>query len=88
MKNSFFRYFILFGIFLLPFISYSQELKWIYKIGGITTDYCAGVTLDNNQNVYDITNFTGNVSIALNVTKSTRGQEDILIRKSSPAGIQ
>lgn len=88
MKKVFFRYFILFVTFLIPFIGNSQELKWIYKIGSINSDYGAGVALDKNQNVYDITNFSGNAGVSASISIASRGQEDILIRKSSPTGIQ
>lgn len=88
MKNGFFRYLTIYGILLIPVLLCSQELKWLYKIGSLSTDYTASVALDNSQNIYDVTNFTGTASISSTTSVTSRGQEDIIIRKSSPNGIQ
>lgn len=65
----------------------AQDLKWVYKIGGPTAEYGTGVSINSNQNIYDITSFMGTVSVANNIGFTSRGAEDILIRKSSSLGI-
>ena len=74
-------------ILLFPISSNAQELKWIYKIGGTTAEYGNGLAVDVDQNIYDITNFMGTVSVAPMVSYSSRGEEDILVRKSTGLGI-
>lgn len=78
-----------YAIILSLFVSYAynQELKWIYKIGGTTAEYGNGIAIDADQNIYDITNFMGTVSVAPMVTYTSVGDEDILIRKSTGLGI-
>lgn len=78
--------FFIFCLFLVQMTA--QELKWIYKIGGTTAEYGNGLTIDSDQNIYDITNFMGTVSVAPMVSYTSRGQEDIIIRKSTSLGIQ
>jgi len=88
MKNTIF-YIFLVGICSMQITnSYAQTLKWIYKIGGVNADYGNGLAIDEGQNVYDITNFVGNAIISQNFTATSRGQEDILIRKSTSLGHQ
>lgn len=65
----------------------AQDLRWIYKIGGISTDYGNGLSIDDDQNIYDITNITGSVSVSPLLSYTSRGEEDILIRKSTSMGI-
>jgi hypothetical protein len=65
----------------------AQELKWIYKIGGLTAEYGNGLTMDSGQNIYDITNFMGKVEIPNSLSFTSRGAEDVLVRKSSGLGI-
>jgi hypothetical protein len=77
--------FILFSIFFST--SQAQELKWIYKIGGVNTDYGNGLAIDSDQNIYDITNIQGTVSVSPILSFTSRGEEDILIRKSTSLGI-
>jgi hypothetical protein len=74
-------------LFLVAFVVQAQELKWIYKIGGTTAEYGTGVVVDRDQNIYDITNFMGTVSVAPMVTYTSKGEEDVLIRKSTSLGI-
>ncbi|MFN8339727.1 MAG: SBBP repeat-containing protein [Saprospiraceae bacterium] len=78
-----------FTIILSLFVTFinSQELKWIYKIGGTTAEYGNGIAIDADQNVYDITNFMGTVSVAPMVSYTSVGEEDVLIRKSTGLGI-
>jgi hypothetical protein len=87
MKNELFRYFILLLSLLYFNSSFGQDLKWLYKIGSVTTDYGIGVTIDPDQNFFDVTNFTGNAFVSNNLNITSRGQEDILIRKSTSLGI-
>lgn len=65
----------------------AQELKWIYKVGGPTADYGNGIATDSDQSVYDITNFMGTVNVGIGLSYTSRGGEDILIRKSSTLGL-
>ena len=60
-------------ILLFPISNNAQELKWIYKIGGTTAEYGNGLAVDVDQNIYDITNFRGTVSVAPMVSYSSRG---------------
>ena len=76
---------IFFSLFLVKLGA--QELKWIYKIGGTTAESGVGITIDSDQNIYDITNFMGTVLVSSSVTFSSKGAEDILIRKSTSLGI-
>lgn len=67
---------------------YGQELNWLYKVGGQSDEYGAGIVVDRIQNIYDIVNFSGTVSVdsGLNFTASNDG--DVLIRKTTPFGIR
>ena len=65
----------------------AQELKWIYKVGGPTADYGNGIATDSDQSVYDITNFMGTVNVGIGLSYTSRGGEDIIIRKSSTLGL-
>lgn len=78
-------------LFLMIFIcqnAYSQQLKWIYKVGGTGADVTVGITQDQDQNLYDITNIMGQVSIGPNLFYQSRGSEGVLIRKSTSLGIR
>jgi hypothetical protein len=81
------KYIYLSCLFFIAFALQAQELKWIYKIGGTTAEYGTGVAVDRDQNLYDITNFMGTVSVAPMVTFTSKGEEDVLIRKSTSLGI-
>lgn len=81
------KYIYLSCLFFTAFALQAQELKWIYKIGGTTAEYGTGVVVDRDQNIYDITNFMGTVSVAPMVTYTSKGEEDVLIRKSTSLGI-
>ncbi|MBK9737867.1 MAG: T9SS type A sorting domain-containing protein [Saprospiraceae bacterium] len=76
-------------IFFLLFIraNQGQELKWIYKIGGTTAEYGNGLAIDSDQNIFDITNFMGTVIVANNLSFTSKGADDVLIRKSTSLGI-
>ena len=87
MKNEIVRNFMLLLFISGYAVSSAQELKWIYKIGGLTAEYGSGVVIDPDQNIYDISNYMGTVSVANGLSFVSKGQEDILIRKSSPLGI-
>jgi hypothetical protein len=87
MRNDYLRYFLLLPLLVIASESTLQELKWIYKIGGVTAEYGNGLAIDSDQNIYDITNFMGNVSVTNNLFFNSKGQEDILIRKSTSLGI-
>ncbi len=66
---------------------YAQELKWVYKIGGTTAEYGSAISIDSDQNMYDITNFMGSVVVGPNINYTSFGAEDILLRKSTSLGI-
>ncbi len=65
----------------------AQDLKWIYKVGGPTAEYGNAVTIDSDQTIYDITNFMGTVSVGIGLSYTSRGGDDILIRKSNTLGL-
>ena len=74
--------------FIMSFQSLTaQELKWIYKVGGPTAEYGNGITIDSDQSVFDITNFMGTVSVGIGLSYTSRGGEDVLIRKSTTLGL-
>lgn len=81
------RIFIILILTTSFYLSQAQELKWIYKIGGVNADYGNGLARDADQNIYDITNIMGTVSVAPMLSYVSRGEEDILIRKSTSLGI-
>ena len=87
MNIESFRNFILLLLIPIYSVCHAQELKWIYKIGGLTADYGSGVAIDANQNIYDVSNYMGTVSVAIGLNFVSKGQDDILIRKSSAFGI-
>ena len=63
-----------------------QQLRWMYKIGGLTAESGSAVVLDIDENVYDLTNFMGTVSVSNEIVFTSNGSTDILIRKSSSLG--
>jgi len=79
--------YILYFLMLINTSTSAQELEWIYKIGGVTAEYGKGLAVDLDENIYDISNFMGTVTVANNLSFTTRGTDDILIRKSSSTGI-
>jgi hypothetical protein len=81
------RFLVLIFVFGMSYCVYGQELNWIYKIGGLNMEYGTAVTIDGEQNVYDATVFTGTPIVNNNLMLSSRGGEDILLRKSSNLGI-
>lgn len=81
------RSFLIVLLTTFVYFANAQELKWIYKIGGVSADNGNGLAIDSDQNIYDITNIMGTVSVAPMVTYTSRGDEDILIRKSTSLGI-
>jgi len=86
MRNFNHCHFTLLLLLIHTFLS-AQDLKWVYKIGGPTAEYGNGISINASQNIYDITSFMGTVSVANNISFTSRGAEDILIRKSSSLGI-
>lgn len=66
----------------------SKTLEWFYKIGGTQTDYGVAVALDSEENVYDVAVFNGTASISFQTTYTSKGADDILIRKSTSLGIR
>ena len=70
---------------LLSLIVSGQELKWIYKIGGTSADNGVALTMDDDQSIYDMTTFSGSLTI-VNQSFTSRGSQDIVIRKSSSSG--
>jgi len=77
--------FLLLGF--LPIFLQSQELVWMYKMGGTSADVGTAITLDNNQSVLDVTNFSGSVTVSGIISYTSRGSQDIVLRKSSASGI-
>lgn len=74
--------------FLLSFNSFSQNLKWIYRLGGVQNDVATALTIDKNDNVVDVNIITGISNVAPNLNFISRGGEDILIRKSTDLGVR
>lgn len=80
---------VVFLLFSLCFLSaQSKTLEWFYKVGGTGTDYTVSVALDSEENVYDAAVFSGTASISFQTSYTSRGAEDILIRKSTSLGIR
>jgi Secretion system C-terminal sorting domain len=86
MKNLNHCFFTFFILLAYSFLS-AQDLKWIQKIGGTTAEFGNAVSIYNTQNIYDVTSFMGTVSVTSSMGFTSRGAEDILIRKSSSLGV-
>ncbi|MBK9254950.1 MAG: T9SS type A sorting domain-containing protein [Saprospiraceae bacterium] len=64
-----------------------QELNWLYKIGGLTAESGVALAQDEVGNIYDLTNFMGTVAVSNEITFTSSGSGDILIRKSTALGL-
>lgn len=64
----------------------SQQLRWMYKIGGLTAESGVALAQDIDDNVYDLTNFMGTVAVSNEITFTSAGSTDMLVRKSSSFG--
>jgi hypothetical protein len=76
----------LLAISALTVNSSGQQLKWIYKIGGLTAESGSALALDIEDNIYDLTNFMGTVAVSNEIVMTSNGNTDILVRKSSSFG--
>lgn len=86
---TYFRTVFLLCIFsVLSFSIFAQDLEWIYKVGGITAEYGTSVCTDSEQNIYDAVSFMNTASVANNLSFISKGDEDILLRKSTSLGIR
>jgi hypothetical protein len=72
---------------IIPGIFFGQDLKWVYTTGGASADIGRSIAMDNQQLIYDLTNFRSTVSLPGQPAFISRGAEDILLRKSTSFGI-
>lgn len=77
---------VLFFIFYAGADCFSQNLNWIRQTGGILSDNTVGLSVDNELNIYSVTNFSGNIAITTGQNFSSFGKEDFLITKNAPSG--
>jgi len=85
-------YRILFLSVLLVFLlsipkSFAQSLNWVRPVGGLLTENTVSLTVDLSANLYDVTNFSGLITLTSGQSFSSTGREDILLRKYSPSGL-
>ncbi len=79
---------VLVFLFFVQLFGQTKTLQWHYRMGGVGTDYGVGVALDSDENVFDVMVFNGLASITFETTFTSRGAEDILIRKSTSLGFR
>jgi len=79
---------IIFMIIIVQSYSQTKTLEWHYRLGGTGTDYGVATAIDSDENIYDVAIFNGTASIVFNLTFTSRGGSDILIRKSTSLGIR
>ena len=66
--------------------SNGQILKWVYKIGGTSSDVSKDLCLDKSYNEFDVSVFSGSAVYATTATITSRGSTDIILRKNSAFG--
>lgn len=81
----------LLGIVVLVCVSnwvLAQDLKWIYNGGGNQSDYGSAITVDPRQNIYDALVFKDSIAINFNEKLYSKGEENVILRKSTILGIR